>query len=317
VIGLDAVYLLAGAMFAAIAVLSTRDRANKKRWGNASFWALLALSFIAGNALCDLGNGVLVLVLVGLAGTGQVGRTAPATTTIVDRRDCAARLGNRLFGPALTIPAVALAGTLLFRHATIRGAPLIDPKQVTLVSLGMGVVIALVFAQRLLRPPGSAALQEGRRLLDAIGWAAILPQMLAALGGVFALAHVGAVVGAGVVHIVPDGNLFAAVAAYTLGMAVFTMVMGNAFAAFPVMTAAVGIPMLVVGHHGNPAIIAAIGMLSGFCGTLCTPMAANFNIVPATLLDLDDRNGVIRAQVATALPLLALNTLLIYGLAFR
>ena len=123
-------------------------------------------------------------------------------------------------------------------------------------------------------------------------------------------------VGQGVSAIVPDGNLFAAVAAYTLGMALFTMVMGNAFAAFPVMTAAVALPLLVHGFGGNPAIIAAIGMLSGFCGTLCTPMAANFNIVPATLLELDDRNGVIKAQVATALPLLAINTLLIYGLAF-
>lgn len=32
-------------------------------------------------------------------------------------------------------------------------------------------------------------------------------------------------------------------------------------------------------------------MLSGFCGTLMTPMAANFNIVPAALLELSDRNG--------------------------
>jgi uncharacterized membrane protein len=58
-------------------------------------------------------------------------------------------------------------------------------------------------------------------------------------------------------------------------------------------------------------------MLAGFCGTLMTPMAANFNIVPAALLELDDRSGVIKAQVATALPLLVINTLLIWGLAFR
>ncbi len=105
--------------------------------------------------------------------------------------------------------------------------------------------------------------------------------------------------------------------AFTLGMAGFTIVMGNAFAAFPVMMAAVGLPVLVVKLGGDPAIVAAIGMLAGFCGTLLTPMAANFNIVPAALLELDDRNGVIKAQVATALPLLAINTLLIWGLAFR
>jgi uncharacterized membrane protein len=94
-------------------------------------------------------------------------------------------------------------------------------------------------------------------------------------------------------------------------------VMGNAFAAFPVMMAAVGLPLLVHAYHGDPAVVAAIGMLCGFCGTLLTPMAANFNIVPAVLLDLRDRYGVIRAQAPTALPLLLVNILLLIGLAFR
>jgi len=49
---------------------------------------------------------------------------------------------------------------------------------------------------------------------------------------------------------------------------------------------------------------------------LMTPMAANFNIVPAALLDLKDRNAVVKAQVATAIPLLACNVLLIYFLGF-
>ena len=53
-------------------------------------------------------------------------------------------------------------------------------------------------------------------------------------------------------------------------------------------------------------------MLAGFCGTLLTPMAANFNLLPAALLDLKDRYGVIRAQVPTALALLAFNILLLY-----
>jgi outer membrane protein OmpA-like peptidoglycan-associated protein len=66
----------------------------------------------------------------------------------------------------------------------------------------------------------------------------------------------------------------------------------------------------------DPAVVGAIGMLAGFCGTLMTPMAANFNLVPAALLELKDQYGVIRAQVATALPLLFVNILLIYWLAF-
>ena len=64
-------------------------------------------------------------------------------------------------------------------------------------------------------------------------------------------------------------------------MALFTMIMGNAFAAFPVMTAAIGVPLLIQHFGGDPAVVGAIGMLAGFCGTLMTPMAANFNIVPA------------------------------------
>ena len=77
--------------------------------------------------------------------------------------------------------------------------------------------------------------------------------------------------------------------------------MGNAFAAFPVMAAAIGVPILIQQSGGNPAVIGAVGMLAGFCGTLCTPMAANFNIVPAALLELKDQHGVIKAQVPTAI----------------
>jgi uncharacterized membrane protein len=57
-------------------------------------------------------------------------------------------------------------------------------------------------------------------------------------------------------------------------------------------------------------------MLSGFCGTLVTPMAANFNIVPAALLELTDRNAVIKAQLPTAAILLIANTVLMYVFVF-
>jgi uncharacterized membrane protein len=58
-------------------------------------------------------------------------------------------------------------------------------------------------------------------------------------------------------------------------------------------------------------------MLNGFCGTLMTPMTPNFNIVPETLLELRDKNGVIKSQWPTALLLLAVNTLLMYGFVYR
>jgi uncharacterized membrane protein len=152
--------------------------------------------------------------------------------------------------------------------------------------------------------------------MDTVGWAALLPQFLAALGAIFALAGVGDVIGRLVTTWIPMDALGVAVAVYCLGMAAFTLIMGNAFAAFPVMTAGIGLPILVHRFGGNPAIVASIGMLSGFCGTLSTPLAANFNLVPAALLDLSDRYAVIKAQIPSAIPILIANMVLMYVLAF-
>lgn len=316
-IKLAAVYTLVGLLFAVVAVASLRDGSNPKRWKNTLFWGGLALSFLAGDHLGDFGNGLLVLFLAALAGFGGLGHGKPQTTTGEERQASALRWGNRLFIPTLIIPGVALLGALVLKDITVGGAPLLEPKNATLLSLAIGVLPALSTAMVMLRPQPSAPVEEARRLLDSIGWAAVLPQMLASLGAVFALAGVGDVIGDLARQAIPDDSRFLVVAAYTVGMALFTMVMGNAFAAFPVMTVGVALP-LIVGHYGgNPVIVGAIGMLSGFCGTLMTPMAANFNIVPAALLELPDRNGVIKAQIPTALILLLVNTVLMYVLAFR
>ena len=304
-IGLSFIYTIAGALFAIYAALSLVGR----RFANAAFWGLLALSFLAGDRLGDVANGCLVLGLVGFAASGWLRRSETAE---IDRSAEAARRGNRLFLPVLVVPVTALVGTLAFQH----WPGIADPKQGTLVALACGVLLALAVACLWLRPRPATPFREGLRLMDSIGWAAVLPQMLASLGAVFALSHVGTVVGGLIDKVVPQGSLVGATIAYGVGMALFTIIMGNAFAAFPVMMAAVGLPLLIQGQHGDPAVVAAIGMLCGFCGTLLTPMAANFNIVPAVLLDLRDRLGVIRAQVATALPLLAVNILLILWLAF-
>jgi uncharacterized membrane protein len=197
------------------------------------------------------------------------------------------------------------------------GMPLLDSSQTTLIALAVACVIATTAACVLTRETPVRAVEESRRLFDAIGWAAILPLLLATLGSVFAAAGVGESVAEVVRAVVPVDNRFAVVLAYALGMALFTMIMGNAFAAFPVMTAGIGLPLLVQLHGADAAPLAAIGMLSGYCGTLLTPMAANFNLVPAALLELRDPYAVIRAQVATALPLLAVNILLMYFLVFR
>jgi uncharacterized membrane protein len=316
-IRMEHLYILTGALFAAWALLSLFDRSNRKRFGNAAFWGLMATNLIGGSHLTDFANGVIVLIMVGIAGFGFMGRSHPKTTSDVERKAFAELRGNRLFLPALIIPFVALAGTLLYNHTQLGQLGWFEAKRETYIFLALGVILALLVLFAWLRPPAVAPLQEGRRLIDAIGWAAVLPQMLAALGVVFAAAGVGTIVGDTTRAAIPEGSVFLTVLVYGLGMALFTMIMGNAFAAFPVMAAAVGIPLLVQTYGGDPAVIGAIGMLAGFCGTLMTPMAANFNMVPAALLELKDKNGVIKAQVGTALPLLAVNIALIYFLAFR
>ena len=315
-IKLGVVYVLAGLMFAAFAILSATDRNNPKRFGNAAFWGLVAVSFLAGDRLGDLGNGFLVVGLATIAGFGLLGRGQPATTTQQERRELSERFGEKLFIPALTLPLVVIFGVLVLKPLQVGSGPLLDPKQATLISLALAAVIAVAVAIILLRQPLISPLQEGRRLMDTVGWAALLPQMLAALGAVFALAGVGQVVGDLVTTWIPMNTRLAAVAVYCLGMAGFTMIMGNAFAAFPVLTAGVGLPILIHQFGGSPAVVCAIGMLSGFCGTLMTPLAANFNLVPPALLELPDRYSVIKAQIPTAIPLLIANMVLMYVLAF-
>jgi uncharacterized membrane protein len=316
VIKLGAVYVLVGLMFAAFAVFSAIDRSNPKRFGNAAFWGLMALSFLLGDRLGDFGNGLVVLGLALIAGVGFLGRGAPATSP-EQRHVMAERFGEKLFVPALTLPVVLLVGIFLLKPLSLGGHPIMDPKQATLISLALAAIAGVVVGLVLLRQPLLSPFQEGRRLVDIVGWAALLPQLLAALGAVFAIAGVGKVIGGLVTAYLPMDTRLAAVVVYCVGMAGFTMIMGNAFAAFPVLTAGVGLPILMHRFGGDPAAVAAIGMLSGFCGTLMTPLAANFNLVPPALLEIPDRYSVIKAQVPTALVLLLANMVLMYVLAFR
>jgi len=311
------VYAFSGFVFASFAVSSIRDTSNPKRWGNAAFWALLAVSFWFGDLLGDVGNGVLVLALVAFAGVHALGRSAGQSTSNEERQRFSERYGNKLFLPALIIPFTAFLGTLLFTYTPLRDSGLLDPKSVTLILLGAGVIIALIVSYAWVRPPALAPVDEGGRLANAIGWALVLPQMLAALGAVFAAAGIGTTIGTLAGAIIPHGSIFLAVLLYGLGMVVFTMIMGNAFAAFPVMVAAIGVPILIHEDGGRAAVIGAVGMLTGYCGTLMTPMAANFNIVPAALLELRNQYGVVKVQVATAIPLLVCNIAILYVAGFK
>jgi uncharacterized membrane protein len=278
---------------------------------------MYALLYLFGERMPQMAAGLMMIAMALLAGFGGVKLGRHEALPEQQRRASASRLGHKLLIPALVIPVVTIVGSTLLKDVRIDGLFVLDPKNLTLVSLGCGAVLALALACWLTRSTPVQGVRELRRLLDAIGWALVLPHMLAVLGLLFTEAGVGKAVAHVATSYVNMDLRFVAVVVYCLGMAFFTVVMGNGFAAFPVMAGGVGIPVLVGVYHANPAVMAAIGMFSAYCGTLMTPMAATFNIVPVALLDLPDRNAVIKAQVPTALPLLVANIFLLYFLMDR
>ena len=280
---LDHVYLLCGVYLVLFGVLSFGDSKNLKRFENAGWMVILMAVIVAAK---------------------QMGHGDYHETSKEEKNASAQQLGNRLLIPVLAVGVI----TLILAATTKLGA---------LVSFGIASIVAIVIALAITRGAPLQTFHEGRRLIDAIGWAAILSQLLAALGSLFAKAGIGKIVSDIVASAIPTDSALAVVIAYCLGMAVFTIIMGNAFAAFAVITSGIGIPLVIVAHGANPLIVAPIAMLAGYCGTLMTPMAANFNIVPAALLEMQSKYGVIRAQIPLAIALLAANILLMYFLGFH
>ncbi len=300
-LSLEHFYVLIGLFLAAVAARIGLNRAHPRRWGSTAFWLLLALAIGAGKLLSNELVGWIVLAAGGLVATNQV--AAPHFPVGgIEREGRAGKLGNRLLGPILLVPVMAIAGSFWV------GAQL---------ALGLSCLIGLVAALWVTQDNPSAPVQEGGRLLELLGWALILPQSLAGLGGIFAKAGVGEEVAKIVAASLPVQFPLVAVVAYCAGMALFTILMGNAFAAFPIMTLGIGLPFIVTAHGGNPAIMGTLGMLSGYCGTLLTPMAANFNLVPVRLLELKDDFAVIKAQAPFAAAIWIFNVVVMYACVYR
>jgi uncharacterized membrane protein len=315
-ITINYLFWLLGIVLLIVGGMIISDREHPRRFTAGGFWILYALIFLVGDRLPPEVVGVLVIAMALIAGFGGVTGAKPKVLSEETRLASARRLGNKLFVPALTIPVVTVIVTLTAKYFIVGGMPLVELKNVTLIGFGIGCVIALAVACVMTRDTVGQSMKETRRLVDALSWAAVLPQMLGMLGLVFSDAGVGKAVAHLTIAYVNLDYRLVAVAVYCIGMALFTMVMGNGFAAFPVMTGGVGVPILVGVFHGNPAVMVAIGMFSGYCGTLMTPMAANFNMVPAALLELPDKNAVIKVQVPTALTLLVVNIFLLNFLMF-
>lgn len=298
---LEFFYILIGLLLMMTAVRTFNDKTNPVRYGTSLFWLLLGVIFAAGNFIPSMVSGILLTVMGALTLFKQVkvGKTAPVTEE--EGEAGAKRLGSFIFLPAIVLAAVAV----IISYTPLGGQ----------VGIGIASFVSLIVAVALTGAKPKTVLDDTDRMFQSVGTVGILPQLLAALGVIFTAAGVGDVISNAISGFIPDGSRFLGVLAYCLGMALFTMVMGNGFAAFTVITAGIGVPF-VIAQGGDPVIAGTLAMTAGFCGTLLTPMAANFNALPVALLEMKDQNGVIKTQAPIAILLLAIHVALMYFLAF-
>jgi len=305
---LNTVYVMTGLILLVFSAMTFRDRSNPRRYGSGSFWLVLGIIFALGSVMPHWLTGLLVLFMVALDGAGRVTRGHHEEATKEDQAREAARLGDKIFLPVLAIPLVTFAFALVFRLLGL------DVNRGALVGLGFGGVAAMAVGLRLTGGTARMMMHEGRRINDAMGTVSILPQLLASLGVIFTAAKIGDLIAKGIGFIIPENSLFLLVLANCLGMALFTIVMGNSFAAFPVIATGVLSPLIIKPFNVDPAMVAIITLTAGSSGTLMTPMAANFNIVPAALLNMRDQYGVIKFQLPFALAIWSFHVVLMWFL---
>lgn len=299
---LDVFYALIGFLMISLAAYTFTNKEHQARIGTSLFWTILGVVFAFGELIPANIVGILLIVLGCLTASKKV-KMLPAKPLDGEfAKNQAEKLKNKVFIPPVVIAIVALA---VAQFTTISGT----------AAIGIAAVIAMAITLVVLKANPKYIIEDGVRMVDSVGPVSILPQLLTALGAVFTAAGVGEVIASGISTVIPAGNLLIGSAAYCIGMAVFTMIMGNAFAAFAVITAGVGVPF-VFAQGANPAIAGALALTAGYCGTLMSPMGANFNIMPAALLEIDDKNAIIKHQFPVAIILLVVHIFLMYFLAF-
>ena len=299
---LEIFYILIGLQFLYTAYRALRSQDKSKSLGTAAFWTILAILFIGGPYIPNAINGLLVLAMGALTLFRQV-----KIKNIIDVNDEEVERGSAKYGNKLFIPAIVLAvvAVVVSNWTPLGGA----------IGLGISSIVGLIATLLIIKPKLSYTLYDSDRLTQQVGTTGILPQFLAALGVLFTASGVGQVISKGISSFLPEGNHLIGAIAYILGMVLFTMLMGNAFAAFTVITASIGIPF-VIAQGGDPIVAGALAMTGGFCGTLLTPMAANFNTLPVALLEMKQEFGVIKAQAPIALTLIVIHIALMYFWAF-
>ncbi len=290
---LEILYIMMGIVTAFVGVKTLMEKEHKAKIGTAVFWLALAVVLITGRWLPTWLSGLLVVVMAAPAILRQVQRGAVSMTTKQQKTEAAARIGNKIFLPTLMMGLFAIIFALFLKP--------ISP----LVGVGVGVIVAMfmvmAFAPKTTKL--STFFSDAKSMLEIVGPLSMLPMLLAALGAIFTTAGVGPVVSDLVKVIIPEGNIVVGIIVYAVGMALFTAIMGNAFAAITVMTVGIGAPF-VLAYGLDPNVVGILALTCGYCGTLCTPMAANFNIVPVAVLEMKNRYGVIKNQFIVAMIML-------------
>ena len=302
-------YCIIGLVFILVGVKALKDEGCTKKLTTAAFWFLLAFTFIAGPWVPKWLVGAAIVIMACLTAIKGVVQSKNDVPDPVEVRANADKFGYKIFIPALCIAVVAVVGATL-------GSKVEALKWLTANNaIGLSGVVALIVALLLTKASPKYAAIDGARLMDNVSTTGILPQLLSALGALFTAAGVGDAVSHYVSMVVPENNILIACFVYCLGMALFTMIMGNGFAAFTVIMTGIGVPFLI-SKGADPIVVGALGLTAAYCGTLCTPMAANFNIVPAALLETKNKYSVIKSQVPFAICMLLIHVILLYTLAF-
>ena len=302
-------YTLIGVVFILVGVKALRDPGAQKKGTTAAFWFLLAFTFICGNWIPKWLVGLAIVamaVLTGIKGVAQSASDVPEQKVVRERAD---KFGYKIFIPALSLALSAVVLSTL--GSKVPALSWITANN----SICLAGLVALCVVLVMTKANPKYAVVDGTRLMDNVGPTGILPQLLSALGTLFTAAGVGTVIANGVAAVVPEGSKLIACAVYCVAMALFTIIMRNGFAAFSVITVGIGIPFLIM-QGANPVVVGALGLTAGYCGTLCTPMAANFNIMPAALLEVKNKYAIIKSQLPVALCMLLIHIVLMYVFAF-
>lgn len=288
---LEVIFFVIGCITFYTGAKNLRDKENPAPIGTAVFWCAMGIVIGLGRWIPNLVNGVIIIIMVIPAILKQVklGKVNPPTAE--ETKAAFAKHGMKIFIPALTIGVTAICIAVF----TKLGA---------LVGVGIGVLLSIIFLVILSKEnTPKVFLSDAERLLTIVGPLSLLPMLLASLGAIFTEAGVGQVIASIIGKIIPEGNVTVGIIVFALSMPLFTIIMGNAFAAITVMTVGIGAPF-VLAYGADPAIVGMLALTCGYCGTLCTPMAANFNVVPVAMLDMKDRFGVIKNQLIPAVIIL-------------